>query len=105
MIKKLDKLLKVWYNIKVGLVISCINFFRKEPKVMAKVHVFPTNLRHSIISSLNLSRSEIDEIICIVKFKNGDSEVLETDSSFEFKCIAKELLDYEIKEEIDIDTE
>lgn len=71
---------------------------------MSKIHRLPTNIKHSIVCTLGQFPLEIDEVICIVKLKNGDSEVLETDASFEFKCIAKELLDYEIKQDIDTDS-
>lgn len=67
---------------------------------MSEVHVLITNLKHYVHKSIH---KEIEELICIVKYVDGSSEVLSTEATFEFKCTASKLLDYDIKQDIEFD--
>jgi hypothetical protein len=68
---------------------------------MSNIHKLPVQLKHAV--SVFLDSDDLDEMVCIVKLKDGSVIVLETEASFEFKCVASKLLDYEIKNEIDED--
>lgn len=68
---------------------------------MSVVINFPSPFKHYVLSNMNkTSDTEIKEFVCIVLYQNGDSEVLDTDASFEFKCMASKLLDFEVAQEI-----
>lgn len=70
----------------------------------AQILHFPVGTKEYLVAYLNsVSKMEIEEVICIIKYRNGDTEVMETDASFEFKCLASKLLDFEIKQDIEDD--
>lgn len=57
------------------------------------------NQLHELLISLDQNKSDIKDIICILRFRNGDMTLLDS-SSFETKCSGSKMLDFMINEEL-----
>lgn len=71
---------------------------------MADIHVLSLSTKDLLIEEL-VNLQDVDEVICIVKLKNGDLSVADTGASFEFKCASVQLLQSEILDELRVDIE